>query len=229
MIKGLKIKGGTKLDQDIDLEKYQRMINEIKKYQEKANFPDNEEDLKELKETIKIEKYFDLLPNISIEKGWKVDYGYHKDQHGGSPRIFAYKKCYQTELNQNKYLPPNKAENYLKHINLDGTKDSYLQYIILILLGNQFALYWHSNYNDKEIIFTKNAIEKILKRKDDYFRFEEKFKDIARNINPEPNIKINIEKVLVRIVIFTKWGGFIEHTYHIDRNFPRQLLPPNQR
>lgn len=211
------------MNKKISAKKYQKIVEDLKNYQDKSSVPDNEEDFKKLKETIKVDKYFDLLPNISVEQGWKFDYGYHKDQHGGAPSIFAYKECDEKELVRNKYLPPDKGDDYLKHISLDGSADSFLQYIILRLLGEQFALFWHSLYDDKEIMFTQNTIKEILKRDDDKINFDNEFIEAAKNINPNPYVKIEIEKVLVRIVIFTKWGGLIEHKYHIEKDFPHEI------
>ncbi|MFO7969558.1 MAG: hypothetical protein R6U15_05595 [Candidatus Izemoplasmatales bacterium] len=217
------------MNQKISAKKYQKMVEDLKNYQDNSFVPDNEEDFKRLKETIKVDKYFDLLPNISVEQGWKFDYGYHKDQYGGAPRIFAYKECDEKELARNKYLPPDKGDNYLKHISLDGSADSFLQYIILKLLGEQFALFWHSLYNDKEIVFTQNAVEEILNRDSDKINFDEKFIEAAKKIKPNPYVKIDIEKVLVRIVIFTKWGGFIEHKYQINKSSPHEITNKEEK
>lgn len=217
------------MNQKISAKKYQKIIEDLKNYQNKSFVPDSEEEFEKLKETIKIDKYFDLLPNISVQQGWKFDYGYYKDEHGGAPKIFAYKECDKKELDKNKYLPPNKGDNHLRHVSLDGSVGSFLQYIILKLLGEQFALFWHSLYNDKEIVFTHKAVEKILKRDDDEINFDNKFIETARNINPKPYVEIDIEKVLVRIVIFTKYGGFIEHKYHIKKNFPHEITNKEEK
>lgn len=217
------------MNQKISAKKYQKLVEDLKNYQDNSFVPDNEEDFKRLKETIKVDKYFDLLPNISVEQGWKFDYGYHKDQYGGAPRIFAYKECDEKELARNKYLPPDKGDHYLKHISLDGSADSFLQYIILRLLGEQFALFWHSLYNDKEIVFTQNAVEEILNRDNDKINFDKKFIEAAKKIKPNPYVKIDIEKVLVRIVIFTKWGGFIEHNYQINKSSPHEITNKEEK
>jgi len=217
------------MNKKISAEKYQKIVEDLKNYQDNSFVPDNEEELEKLKETIKVDKYFDLLPNISVEQGWKFDYGYHKDQYGGAPIIFAYKECDEKELDRNKYLPPDKGDDYLKHISLDGSADSFIQYIILKLLGEQFALFCHSLYDDKEIVFTENAVVEILNRDVDEINFDEKFIETANNINPNPYVKIDIEKVLVRIIIFTKWGGFIELKYHIEKKSPHEITNKEEK
>lgn len=60
--------------------------------------------LKKIKETIKIDKYFDLLPNISVQHGWKMDYGYYKDHHGGLQEFSPIKSVMIKKLYFHKML-----------------------------------------------------------------------------------------------------------------------------
>jgi hypothetical protein len=53
-------------------------------------------------------------------------------------------------------------EWYLRHVRIDGTKQGYLEYVALSVLGRQFYLFWHENYNDTRIICDRFALEKIL-------------------------------------------------------------------
>jgi len=53
-------------------------------------------------------------------------------------------------------------EWYLRHVRIDGTKQGYLEYVALSLLGGQFYLFWHENYHDTRIVCDKPEIKKIL-------------------------------------------------------------------
>lgn len=42
-------------------------------------------------------------------------------------------------------------------------------------------------------------------------------------------MKIDIEKVMFRIVMFTKWGGFIEKKYQINKNSPHEIINKKEK
>jgi hypothetical protein len=46
----------------------------------------------------------------------------------------------------------------------------------------------------------------------------------ARKLSLEPVVELGKDTATVRIVTFTKWGGFIETKYELTRSFPHQLL-----
>jgi len=58
-------------------------------------------------------------------------------------------------------------------------------------------------------LFDKNTIKKI------------------REIDFEPEIDIRNDKAVVRLVFFTKWGGFIEAEYLISKKNPHQIVEEN--
>ena len=48
--------------------------------------------------------------------------------------------------------------------------------------------------------------------------------DQARAIDPSPHVIMDEKTVTVRVVWFTKWGGFFETRYKMDKNFPHTIL-----
>lgn len=234
-------------------EKTQSWINQIKTYQKKA--PDlYDEDSKRSVSEFNINHYFDILEKIKLEEAWLADYLYLKDRLGGEPVLIAYpkskrqeyaeiiKKIYDTELEEirrNSYLEDediveqffNKEDvnNFLDHVKLDGSEESYLQFVILAALGSQFSLFWHALYNDKEFVCTLKRAEKIIKRinrsnEEMSFMEDDIFAEQLKKIDFEPQITINADKVVVRLVFFTKWGGFIEVKYQVEKDFPHKII-----
>jgi len=233
------------------VKKIQAWINQLKSYQKKA--PDIfNENVKKSDSEFKIDHYFDILDNLELEPGWLVDYLYLQQRLGGEPIIIAFpeskKREYQKIINKINYnelysntqdndldniidnfLNYDDLDNYLDHLILDGSEESYFQFVILAKLGTQFALFWHALYNDGEFICTPEVAEKIIKRmnsgKDEMdFMEDDLFDEQLKNIDFEPKINIKEDKAVVRLVFFTKWGGFIEAKYIVKTIFPHKII-----
>ena len=210
--------------------KFQAWINQLKSYQKKA--PDLfNENVKKSDSEFKIDHYFDILDNLELEPGWLVDYLYLQQRLGGEPIIIAFpeskKREYQKIINKINYnelysntqdndleniidifLNYDDVDNYLDHLILDGSEESYFQFVILAKLGTQFALFWHALYNDGEFICTPEVAEKIIKRmnsgKDEMdFMEDDLFDEQLKNIDFEPKINIKEDKAVVRLVFFS--------------------------
>ena len=97
-----------------------------------------------------------------MEKGYEIRYKYQIAHLGSEPIIIAYKTENNITNDDNDYKGCNSYERFLKHVKLDKTPDSFFQYIILKIMASQFALGWHANYNDAEIVCTQEAIKKTL-------------------------------------------------------------------
>src|SRR6056297_54418 len=213
--------------------KFQAWINQLKSYQKKA--PDLfNENVKKSDSEFKIDHYFDILNNVELEPGWLVDYLYLQQRLGGEPIIIAFpeskKREYQKIINKINYnelysntqdndleniidifLNYDDVDNYLDHLILDGSEESYFQFVILAKLGTQFALFWHALYNNEELICTPEAPEKILKKinsgKDEMdFMEDDLFDEQLKNIDFEPKINIKEDKAVVRLVFFTEFS-----------------------
>lgn len=235
--------------------KFQSWINQIKAYQKKA--PELfDRNVKKSDSEFKLDHYFDILDNIELEKAWVLDYLYFKERLGGEPVIIAYPEIKEAEYKKiiakigdnelgskvqdndseitiNTFLNFDDVDNYLDHIILDGSEASYFQFVILAVLGSQFALFWHAAYNDKEFVCTQKAAEKLIKRigvedeepeSIDNQLFDQETVEQIRKINFEPQINIKENKTIVRLVFFTKWGGFIEAKYQVEKSFPHKII-----
>jgi hypothetical protein len=119
---------------------------------------------------------------------------------------------------------------YLTHVQTDGTDEGYLQLALLQLLGGQFYLYWHANYNDAQIICNEAELEDLLATSPWYDQ-DKTLADLLtstqlrqmRAADVAPQVEIGDDTVKVRMTFFTHWGGLIEGVWTISRSFPHQV------
>jgi hypothetical protein len=127
-------------------------------------------------------------------------------------------------------------------VRIDGTSEGYFEYVILQMYGGQFNLGWHANYDDALIICDQDAIENTLKTSSS--GFSELFDIIspgkgnmvymemmakAKFIDFQPVINIGEEMVIVKVITFTKWGGFIQYTFTINKDYPHTIIKVTKR
>ena len=56
----------------------------------------------------------------------------------------------------------NIRDSYLTHVLTDDTPESYFEFITLYIIGEQFYLFWHVNYNDCIIIYDQVRLEALF-------------------------------------------------------------------
>jgi len=120
---------------------------------------------------------------------------------------------------------------YLNYIINDDTAIGYFQYLLLYLMGDQFYLYWHGLYNDELIICNDKALEKVVKNVLDFgvvngkslIEFPDEVVHHAKLIDFRPRIKFKRNSVEIRVVTFSKWKGFVEKVYSINRSQPNVI------
>jgi hypothetical protein len=142
---------------------------------------------------------------------------------------------------------------YLDHIQVDDTAEGFFEFIVLYIMGDQFYLYWHANYNDTRIVCDRAGLEVVIAATEEFgtplssevqrearaldleprVQFEEGTLAGERlhavvaqeqRLDLEPRVESEEGTVHVRVVTFTKWGGFFEETYTISRDFPHTIL-----
>lgn len=237
---------------EIDAVECQKQVDKIRRLQKKASSEAFYKALhksiadayKLLRSRFDFNDYFKILKHISIKKGWKIDFYYNYRGTGGEPVIFAYKENYNIDFDALSFSPfgglPGTEEideDYLSHIVLDGSKESFFEYVLLSLIADQFALWWHSNYNDLQIICTSEAVERTLKNDEILKDIKEVSKDNflinifdsltieeLSKVNFAPSVKFRENYAIVRVVTFTKWGGFYEMKFYISKQFPHKEL-----
>lgn len=180
-------------------------------------------------------KVFEIFDHLRMEEGYTLDYVYDSNPMGGYPELYARRidsNRYATLLDYTEAHPECFEKNapsdcfYLNHVKTDDTEEGFLQLVILYRMGDQFYLDWHANYNDAVVIVGNEGLEKIIKERSNT-SFGAQFTNSqlvkAKRIDPTPEVLFNDKSVSVKIVWFTKWGGFFETTYQVNRQFPHLI------
>jgi hypothetical protein len=109
---------------------------------------------------------------------------------------------------------------------IDGTEEGFFEYIVLQVLGGQFYLWWHANYNDTRIICDPNEIDDIVQEMGNWISGELPLDIVenARGLDYRPVIELKKDTVDVSIMIFTKWGGFKRLTFTVNREYPHTIV-----
>jgi len=172
--------------------------------------------------------YFSVLKHLSMAPGYVLDYVYYMDGMGGHPVLYARPAEQAPYAAYDDYAaavggrPDPHA--YLAHVQADGTAESYLELALLRTMAGQFYLYWHAGYNDTTLVCSWEAAEALIA--DNAFGMSMPKRDRAavRRLDFEPQVELRDEAAVVRVVTFTKWGGFFEDTFSFRRDSPHTLL-----
>lgn len=167
--------------------------------------------------------YFTVLDRLSMEDGYILDFVYTNDGMGGYPTLLARPAD----------VPPYRSwedvsseyDSYLTHVVADGSEESFFQLAILALLGEQFYLFWHANYNDWQVVCNRDGVQAIVDEINQSFvSFSPLQQAQALGIpNIPPTVRLDEKTAEVRLIAFTRWGGFYRFTWIIFRQFPHEF------
>jgi hypothetical protein len=171
-------------------------------------------------------QYFSVLDDLSMQPGYVLDYVYHYDGMGGNPVLYVRptgQPPYATEAD----LPAGYDRlDYLNYIQTDDTLDSYFQFMVLAMMGNQFYKLFHINYNDSQIVCNKADVTNIVASLNGDFGYRISLPSWVRAFllkDVDPSAKFGEQTVEVRFVTFTLWGGFYLETYTLSRSMPHSI------
>ena len=212
----------------------QSTVDAIRALKRGLDFPEHlqQKDAVKTGEEFDINQYFTVLTHLSMQSGYVLDYVYLYDGMGGQPIIYARKVdqapylTYSEYVNsEGKILPRESLTRTMDKIQVDGTADGFFEFIAFYTLGNQLYLYWHAMYNDAIIICDHTGLEATLTALDNWDSPLPPYaKQAARALDFRPIVELEDNTAIVKIVIFTKWGGFIQESYTISRDFPHRIL-----
>lgn len=186
-----------------------------------------------------LNQYFQVLTHLKITSGYKLDYVYFNDELGGLPLVYARKSSdapyqsysellqfYGEEISGDRsYGELLHKYDYLEQIRIDKSPESYFEFVTLAFLGDQFYLWWHGLYNDAKILCDNSDMSYVDEEMAGFdIEFPPNVKDRLAQIDFMPVVLVDETKVTVRFVAFTKWGGFFENVYVMDKENPIQLL-----
>jgi len=177
-----------------------------------------------------ISHYLTALDHLSMEEGYSLDYAYYLDGFAGMPVLYARPLSNPFYKTYDEYIKANsgtKINSYLAHVRSDGTPEGFFQYIILAIMGSQFYQWWHAQTNDQVIVTNQAALEKILTEAMTAKYGQQLSAETAqkaRTLNLEPQVEFGSSTVVIKVVTFTKWGGFKWVTYTLQKDFPHTDL-----
>ncbi len=174
-----------------------------------------------------VTQYFGVLDHLSMQPGYSLDYVYHYDGMGGYPRLYAHPVDQVPFATEAELDAGGDKPGYLDFIQTDGTPESYFQWILLSIMGNQFYLNWHAHYNDAMLVCDKTEVMKIVAMTDHIsgIPMPLKVRIQARLLGyVEPRVLIGEKTVKLQIVTFTQWGGFYRRTYTLQRSLPHAIM-----
>ena len=171
--------------------------------------------------------YLEVLTHLKLQNGFVLDYVYDLNSLGGAPLLYARPVDQEPYLTSKDFYAAQPA-HFLSRIVVDDSPEGFLQFAILDVMGPQFYLFWHANYNYKEVLCGSDDIEQVISENaKSNFGSPLNSKQIwqARAIaDPSPRVEIKAEEVSVSLLMFTYWGGFYRRTYTIKRAFPHDIL-----
>jgi hypothetical protein len=213
---------------------WQGALDQFEGLRSRLSFPNHLEDPDANKtgDEFDVNEYFTVLPHLSPEPGYVLDYVYFYDGFAGWPIIYARPEQDQpyatfSEFEQAVGDPLGEVQlEYLDHIQVDGTPEGFFELVVLSLKGNQFYLSWHANYHDVMVICSQEAVEQVIEAADEFagIPLTDGQRRQAMALDLEPQIEIGRETVQVQLVTFSKWGGFALETFIISRDFPHTIL-----
>ena len=187
-----------------------------------------------------VNEYFSVLSHLSVEPGYILDYIHD----GAAPTIYTRQEDEPQYLTWAEYSDAvgkdatwfTEQLRYLDHIQVDGTEEGFFEFVVLRLMGEQFYLQGHAFYNDDTVVCDPTGVEAVLKAAERSLPSETAswfadawavFADVwveALELDLKPRIELRDDVAVVRVVVFTKWGGFREETYTISQDFPHTIL-----
>jgi hypothetical protein len=169
-------------------------------------------------------EYFSVLTHLAPEDGYVLDYVYFAPGGDGAPYLYARRGDEPGFATYSAYQEAS-AESYLSHIQVDGTAEGYYELAVLSIMGGQFYLAWHFGYNDWEVVGSQERVEEIIEMlNEEYSPLTKEQVEGALQLDVTPSVTFEGNKVRVQVLVFTKWGGFYERVFTIDRDFPHQMF-----
>ena len=111
---------------------------------------------------------------------------------------------------------------------MDGSPEGYYQFVVLALLGDQFYLSWHANYNDTKVMCdvsdNKYVNEDIKGYNLPDSSLPQNLLDASQKVDHTPLVFMGDKTVKVCLVTFSKWGGYVDRIYTMGKQNPNVLL-----
>jgi hypothetical protein len=207
----------------------QSTIDELSALHDNLKFPDYlaDGDARRPDQEFDANETFSVLSHLSMEPGYALDYVYYSEFIGGLPVFYARPVDQAPYLTYAEFITATgttigspQQDDYREHVRVDGTAEGFFELALFHLMGNQFYLSWHANYNDATAICDQAGLEAIISalEKTEFGQpITAAQAQQARALDLEPVVEFGDDTVTVKLVFFTKWGGFLLKTFTFER------------
>lgn len=197
-----------------------------------------------------VNEFISILPHIKVQEGYTIDYVQFQGQNG-SPMLYARKNGQYPYSSFNDFQkerlqkideifstsrPLEEIEKayrkydyqYMNFIQADGSAESFMEFVLFRIMGNNFYLMWHANYDDDRPVCKFNDLDKAVS--DAITQFElnpEKLDQLleqAHDIDLSPKVEFENEVVKIKMFLFTKFGGLYQYDITMNRTFPHVVI-----
>lgn len=113
-----------------------------------------------------------------------------------------------------------------RHVVPEDSGMGYLQYVVFSEYGDNFALYWHSNYGRTEVIYSPAQLGQWVednrqKRFNVDFKEEEMLPYLEQDLSPR--VEMDGDRCRVTLHVFVASGGLQKRVYEIPREAPHRI------
>ncbi len=188
-------------------------------------------------------QYFTVLTHLKLAPGYVLDFLYFSDKTGGTPLVYARKSgdapytsyadflaSFGEEVtDETAYGTLGHAYDFLQQVQANGSPESYFEHVTLAYLGAHFYLQGNSRYYDTVLLCGSDlqAVEDEVAKYG--LELPAEVKEQAAALDFTPLVKMGEGSVTVRTVTFTKWGGFYESVYILNKYNPAEILDVEHR
>ncbi len=214
--------------------------------------PSEKPGMKELRDCMNSQKLLAVLPRLSMQSGYCLDFVVEEGGLGSFPVLYSRKTdaeplgslkslinaspAKEAELVRKRMYALRNAEVLASYGGLyceeklltDGSEEGFFQLAVFWLMGDEFLLRWHALYHDQRIICGRTGLDEAFAEVDSGPAFFQKMKPGARQeayaLDLKPTVRMDVKSVTVQVVVFTKWGGFQRRSFFFQRTAPHRLL-----
>jgi hypothetical protein len=196
-------------------------------------------------EEFDINSYFSVLPDLSMDDGYILDYVYFFNWEKGYPIIYVRQKNQQPYKNVKEYYEyykylnnNNKLENtydfvtwimdqesgvFENKIRINGTKEGFFEYAVLQLTGADFFKTENNNWLDKKIIICyPDKISEKLDLSSSWWPPDLIQK--ARSLEYQPLVEFQKDRVDVSLIYFEVYGRVFKAKFTFKREYPHTII-----
>ena len=187
-----------------------------------------------------LEDYLKVFDQLSVYKGWVLEGVYFNTRHGGRPILYPreasvsfsdmlegyarfgnsiFLDVRDTEDIDSRLLDYEEKNPAYEYLKAAPNLYAYFQLLVYYLIGDCFALAWHSGYNDKTIVCSKRKLCEIA---GDIIKDDTVFDEVI-SISPIPEIEQYDDNVHISILVYTQWTGIVRHNYTVAKCYPHSI------